>query len=145
MCAAGRVRGLLLQLVLERLQEYVEYVEVQSVRLAYDGAKLVLHQGRKDDRSGLAFGRCLVDFLHRLTCLVIVIYKWQSHLAKIMAIKLSQQAVAQRFRGNAGLIGQKEYGTLTHMHAFSGSLNPHSRFHVACNRLSISPALTQGS
>jgi hypothetical protein len=35
-------------------------------------------------------------------------------LPEILAIKLRQQTVTQRFSGNPGLVRQKKYGTFTH-------------------------------
>ena len=58
---------------------------------------------------------CGVDGLDRLSCLVFGIYKWQSHLPKMLACELRYQAVAERLGRNASLVRQKEYGTLTHM------------------------------
>ena len=44
-----------------------------------------------------------VDPLHGFPRLVFGIYKWQSRLSKQLTIKLCQQTVAKRFRGDSGL------------------------------------------
>ena len=104
MRASRFMRGLLLQFLLEWFQELVEYVEEQTVRLPNNRSQIVLHQGRKHDRSHRVRLARLVDSGQCLLCLVIRIYKWQSHLAKIVTDELGQQAVAQRFGGYSGLV-----------------------------------------
>jgi TolB-like protein len=87
------MRGFLLQLLFQRLQEYVENVEVKAVGLSNYGAEFVLNQGRKNDGSSVGICRRLIDSRSGIHCLVFGTYKWQSHLPKILRVKLCQQAM----------------------------------------------------
>ena len=114
MGATGRVSRLLLQFLFEGLEEDVENIQVQAIGMTHNGPQLVDNQRRKYDRRKSIFLGDSIYTLDGIVRLVFIIYKWQSHLPKALAVKLRQQAVTQGFRGNAGLIRQKKYGTFAH-------------------------------
>jgi hypothetical protein len=118
MCAAGGVCGFLLQLFLEWLEKNVKDIKMQAPGCTHQRSQFVLDKSRENDRLCGTLVCCRVYFADCFQCLVMTIYKWQSHLPKMLAVKLRQQAVTQSFCRYASLVRQKEYGALSHMTSF---------------------------
>jgi hypothetical protein len=55
----------------------------------------------------------MVDLSYGLVCLVHGIDKGKAHMVRF-ALELGQDGVTKGFGGNAGAIGDKEYGALGH-------------------------------
>ena len=104
----------LLQFFAEWLKEDVKNIQMQPIGLTHDRAKLVLHQRGKYYGPVRIISDGFIDPGDRFFCLVSGIYKWQSHLSKFLAVELREQAVAERFGGHTGLVGEKVNNAFVH-------------------------------
>ncbi len=114
MRAARHVRGLGLELALERPDEGREEIKEQPVAFHHDVAQIVLHQRAEHDGPHTLFLSGSVYPADGLLRLVNARHKWQSHRPKFEPIELCQEAVAERLRGDASLIGHEESGSAAH-------------------------------
>jgi hypothetical protein len=141
------VGAFLLKLFLQRFQEYVKDIQVQAIRVFDDCPEIIVYECREYDWPGALFPRGFIDFLRRISRLVIGIYKWHSHLPKFLSIKLRKEAVSQRFCGHTGLIRKKENGTFSHLRFVQiCRKTPYATIpRIDVIRLSMSRYVTQGS
>jgi hypothetical protein len=69
---------------------------------------------RKDDWLKRLVARRRVDRPYGLFRLVFGIYKWQSHLPKLLAGELRDETVTKSLGRDTGLIRNEEYDALNH-------------------------------
>jgi hypothetical protein len=115
MRTTGSMAGFLPQFLFQRLQENVKYIEMKATHLPHDPPNFSLHHRLKNDRSRSRFLGSFVDFCNSLSRLVFTIYKWQSHLPKILAVKLGQKAVSEGFGSDTRLVRNKENRAFAHL------------------------------
>src|SRR5437762_2149150 len=113
MRTARGVRALRAELRLERLDEDLEQIERQRVRIAPDGFAHRLADDRADDdgTAPLRVGGG-VDLAHRFVDLFRRIDEGNRHALKLEILELREKAVAEHLRGDAGAIGNKKHGAL---------------------------------
>ena len=110
--AADRVAGLDAEFGLERGEEGLEVRKREGVGLMDDLGEIVVDQRREQDRPhtvDLALG---VDAGHRVVRLVGAVEEGNADLLEFDLLELGQQAVAERLGGQAGAVGNEEYGAL---------------------------------
>ena len=109
-----------MQFCFQGRQKGIEQIDQHAALGLEAVAEVILHQCAENDGAFILLRCSVVDLPERLINLVNGIQKWQSHLIKLVPFELCQQAVAQRFRGHAGLVGDKKYGATNHRIIYTG-------------------------
>ncbi len=112
--AAHAVQRLDAQLALQRADEGAEHVQQHALAVLLDDAQHAhVDQGGEDDGLlALQLGR-VVDAAHGLMGLVLGVDEGQAHVARL-DVELRQDGIAEGLGGDAGAVGDEEYGARVH-------------------------------
>ena len=111
---AHGVTGPDVQFPFQRIDERVEEIQQQTPAAANHPADLVVHERREHDGPHTFHLGGQVDPPHHLLRLVYAVDKWQSHAPKSEPVELGEQAVAEGFRGDPGLVGYEKNRPVIH-------------------------------
>lgn len=108
--AADGVARLAAEFDLQRGEEGFEVGQAEGVGLVDDRRQVLVDQRGEDDRPHAVGFALRVDALQRFLSFVDAVQEGDADLPELDVLELGQQAVAEGFGGEAGAVGDEEYG-----------------------------------